>query len=101
MLEHMKSLWILFLEPSNLQELIEPHRDLINLFQVTYLISDKFKMRVQLHITLTFGMTGELILGRPFISKMPISEISLGSKLLEGRTVPYLREQRQSHKICS
>lgn len=51
MLEHMEDLSIIWSKPFILRELIEPQRESINLFQVTYLLSDKFEIRVQLQVT--------------------------------------------------
>lgn len=36
---------------------------------------------------------GEFILGHPIASKMPMFEISLEYKLLEGKMVPYLKSE--------
>ena len=66
------------------QELIEPQRDSVNLFQVISLaINLRLDSNSKSH-QVTFGIAGEFICGHPFISKMPISEISLEYKLLEG-----------------
>lgn len=50
MLEHMDDFQITFSRLLILQGSIESQRDSVNPFQVTYLIGDKFEIRVQLCI---------------------------------------------------
>ena len=52
------------------------------------------------HIKWLLGWRVGLIVGHPSISKVSVSEISLGHRLLKGKMVPYLREQSLSHETC-
>lgn len=68
----MEALYIILFKPFILQELIECQRDSINLFEITYLLSDKLEIRVQFHITLSdLGLQVNSFLATQSLVKCP------------------------------